>query len=175
MGLLSIFKKKELSPEEVSYVKDLETFHDKFKTRYQFEDGWHAINLAKNDIILSFGSTANIKDLALSLSPRAPGLVQKGQPADVLVDLSLNSEKTPEECLKVVAELSRPLTFFKTTFEPKQIVSKDETLLPRIGAHGAGVTGFWLWLPLPQNAFKDVEAFGEVSSWCIEVAKKLAG
>lgn len=174
MGLFSLFfKKKEPSPQEIAYQRELENFHKEFKARHQFQEGWHSVNLANNDIILSFNSLSGLKDFALSINPSSPRLVQKNQPPNVLIDVSLSFENTPEECQRVVCELSRSLKFFQTEFEPSRVISEDESHLPRLSAHAAGLAGFWLWLPLPPDALKNVAAFDAVTAWCLEVARKL--
>lgn len=173
MGLFSFFKKKELSPQEIAYGRELENFHREFKSRHRFQDGWHSVDLANNDIILSFNSLSGLKDFALSLNPSSPHVVKKNQPNSILIDVSLSFEKAPGECQKVVRELSRSLKFFQTEFEPSQVISENESDLPRLSGHAAGLAGFWLWLPLPSDAFKNVKAFDAVTAWCLEVAQKL--
>ena len=176
MGFFDIFKskKRDLTPQEITYKQELESFHKEFQARHKFEDGWHGIDLIRNDIILSFNAKPGLADLAISLSPCAPSLVTNQRPADLLIDVSLNSSKSWDECQKVVRELSQPLRYFQTTFEPAKILSEDTKLLPRLSMHGAGQTGFWLWLPLPDRAFQDLKAFDEITDWCIRVAQKLA-
>jgi hypothetical protein len=174
MGLFSMFKTKELSPEDQFYQSVVMGFYENFKKRHGFIEGWHQINLVKNEIILSFNELPDLKDLALQLNPRPPAFIKKGEPADILIDLSLPNKKSIQECQQTVRELSRPLTFLTTSFAPAQILSDDQTCLPRISKHGAGMTGFWLWLPLPTNGFENVAAFDEVTAWILEVARRLA-
>lgn len=176
MGFFDIFKRKkrELTPQELAYVQELESFHKEFQARHRFEGGWHGIDMIRNDIILSFNAKPGLADLAISFSPCAPSLVTKDRPADLLIDVSLNSTKSWDECQKVVRELSQPLRYFQTTFEPAQIISDDPKRLPRLTTHIAGQTGFWLWLPLPDRAFQDPKGFDDIMDWSIRVAQKLA-
>ncbi len=175
MGFFDIFKskKKELSPQDMAYVQELENFHKEFKTRHQFQDGWHSIDLINHDIILSFNAKSGLADLALTISPCSPGLVTKDKPADLLIDVSLNSTKSWDVCQKVVQEHSLPLRYFQNEFEPAKIISADPNRIPRLTKHDAGQTGFWLWLPLPDKAFQDLKAFDEITDWSIRVAQKL--
>lgn len=174
MGLFDIFKKKALTPEESDYLNRFENLYNILKSRHHFRDGWTALNI--RDPMMSLNGVPDADDLCIQLCPGSPFPV-KNKPIDLLLDVSRQTEKSWDDIVSVFKNKTGGVRFFESQFSFSDLSSQvpKKGALPRLEKHGAGVTGFWLWLPLPeQNPWLHPEKFDELVSQCVSVAKEIS-
>lgn len=171
MGLFDFFKKKkELAPEQQSELLKIENFCLEFKDRYDFNEEWHDIKLEDDHVLLSFVGLEGHPDFALSLC-HSDYSKRFDKNYDLFFDVSREGEKPAAECLQIVHNISRPIEFFDLKFEPKDIITEDTKTVPNLTAHGAGVTGIWLCLPIPGDAFELPQKFDDLVKWLVDYGK----
>jgi len=174
MGLFNIFKKRELTEEEKNFSQGLKSFHHDLKIRHNCHEAWESVDLNNNDILLSLVGFKNLKDLAITLSPKSISLIISENSNDILVDVSKEGEVPWEEIKK---HISGSFDYFENNISVKDIIleADDKNSVPRIVKHPAGVTGFWMTLPLSLDVdlASSVKNFDGVIEWCIQTAEKL--
>ncbi len=174
----SFIKKKKTAPlseKEQKFTRDLTHLYEELKRRHRCLDGWISTNI--NDLSISLNEPYGIKTLSIQLIPTSPRIKKADKNLEISFDIALEGEKPWTEIKPLLQQQIQEITFFQTTFSFSNILcdsSGKNDSLPRLTPHPAGVTGFLLCLPLPENNdFCHAEAFDQVIENCIIVAKDL--
>lgn len=179
MGLFDIFKKKKLTEAQEQFLSSMGQAYEYLKSKCGFQGGWTNINSSCPKFSLN-NPHGGPESLCITFEVSALPKIEENSGiagrSELLVDVSREGEVHWIRIKQLLSREKETIPFFNCSFSFAELAERPLSQgLPLVEEHGAGVSGFWLRLPLDDlHAWSKPEFFSPLIKHCIDFGRKIS-